>query len=308
MAAKVLRIILSSAVLTTQFGIASAFSAETESATSVAWERVETTSSGKVDSTASALTAYDRHRSSESREFLVGSDGVATAAPIARGVTDSEHIKISYSASGSLNEFSGKVNDSLSRQTRSTSPGGAWASSVQECGTSPLPPEKIKLLVEQAAHRYQVDPLFATAITWAESQFDRSRNSDKGARGPMQLMPETARRFGVLDVCDPESNIEGGVKYLRVLLDEFKNPLLVAAAYNAGEGRVYEYGGIPPFKETVGYVARVVNYQISMAMPLRKKTPIGIDRRFPTVMAHKTESGIIAVQKTRTFVGGVMHF
>ncbi len=139
---------------------------------------------------------------------------------------------------------------------------------------APLTPDEIKSLVEQAARRHQVDVLFATAITWAESQFDRSRNSDKGARGPMQLMPKTAERFGVRDVCDPASNIEGGVRYLRVLLDEFQNPLLVAAAYNAGEGRIYEYGGVPPFKETVGYVAKVVNYQLGVAMPAPKRSPL----------------------------------
>ena len=75
----------------------------------------------------------------------------------------------------------------------------------------------------------------------------------------MQLMPETADRFGVSNVCDPAQNIDAGVRYLRELGEEFLNPLLIAAAYNAGEGRVREYAGIPPFKETVRYVAEVVN-------------------------------------------------
>jgi hypothetical protein len=182
------------------------------------------------------------------------------------------------------------------------------AVSVPECGPSPLTPEEIKSLVEQAARRHQVDALFATAITWAESKFDRSRNSDKGARGPMQLMPDTAERFGIRDVCDPASNIEGGVKYLRVLLDEFQNPLLVAAAYNAGEGRIYEYGGVPPFRETVEYVAKVVNYQLGVTMPAPKKKLVAGGRRSAPVMASETQSGVIAVKKTGTFVGGVMHF
>ena len=81
----------------------------------------------------------------------------------------------------------------------------------------------------------------------------------------MQLMPETADRFGVSNVCDPAQNIDAGVRYLRELGDEFLNPLLVAAAYNAGEGRVRQYGGIPPFKETVRYVAEVVNIQLGLS-------------------------------------------
>ncbi|TIR62696.1 MAG: lytic transglycosylase domain-containing protein, partial [Mesorhizobium sp.] len=103
---------------------------------------------------------------------------------------------------------------------------------VQECGPSPLSATEIKSLVVETARRHKVDEVFATAIAWAESGFDRIRNSNKGARGPMQLMPATAERFGVRDVCDPAQNIEGGMKYLRVLLNEFQNPLLVAAAYN----------------------------------------------------------------------------
>ncbi len=91
----------------------------------------------------------------------------------------------------------------------------------------------------------------------------------------MQLIPETAARFGVQDICDPAQNIEGGMKYLRFLLDEFQNPLLVAAAYNSGEGRIYEYGGVPPFQETVGYVAKVVNFQLGLPMPTGKRKRAG---------------------------------
>ena len=75
----------------------------------------------------------------------------------------------------------------------------------------------------------------AVAVAMAESRLDRLRNSPKGARGPMQLIPETAARFGVTDICDPEENIDAGVRYLRELSGEFRNPLLIAAAYNAGE-------------------------------------------------------------------------
>lgn len=178
--------------------------------------------------------------------------------------------------------------------------------SVRDCGPSPLSPTEIKRLVVETARRHKVDEVFATAIAWAESGFDQSRNSDKGARGPMQLMPATAERFGVRDVCDPAENIEGGMKYLRVLLDEFQNPLLVAAAYNAGEQRVYEYCGIPPFKETVGYVAKVVNYQLGLPMPAAKRQSRGTEAVADA--GDEREVGVIAVKKTGKFVGGVMHF
>ena len=137
-------------------------------------------------------------------------------------------------------------------------------SGMPECGTSPATPAEISRLVVEAAQRHDVDAEFAVAVVTAESRLDRLRNSPKGARGPMQLMPATADRLGVTDICDPEENIDGGVRYLRELTDEFRNPLFVAAAYNAGEGRVREYGGIPPFKETLGYVAEVLNIQMGI--------------------------------------------
>ncbi|MDW9589677.1 transglycosylase SLT domain-containing protein [Sinorhizobium meliloti] len=180
---------------------------------------------------------------------------------------------------------------------------------VYECGPSPLSPEEVKSLVVQAARKYRVDEVFATAIAWAESGFDQSRNSPKGARGPMQLMPATAARFGVKDICDPTQNIVGGMKYLRFLLDEFQNPLLVAAAYNSGEQRIYQHGGIPPFQETVGYVAKVVNYQLGLPMPSAKgKARPAAAAQAVSDASDSGDAGVIAVKKTGKFVGGVMHF
>lgn len=174
---------------------------------------------------------------------------------------------------------------------------------VPECGPAPIDPAGIKALVEEAANRNGVDPAFAIAVVAIESNFDRDRNSPKGARGPMQLMPATAARFGVNDVCDPIANIDGGVRYLRTLLDEFGNPLLAAAAYNAGEHRIYDYGGIPPFTETVSYVAKVVNHQLGLPMPSARKG------KAPRLAAERTpEVGVIEPRKTGSFVAGVMHF
>jgi hypothetical protein len=91
-----------------------------------------------------------------------------------------------------------------------------------------------------------------------ESEFDQWAVSSKGARGLMQLMPATARRFGVADVFDARQNVFAGAQYLRVLLDQFGGDVALAlAAYNAGENAVLRYGGIPPYRETRGYVQKV---------------------------------------------------
>lgn len=176
---------------------------------------------------------------------------------------------------------------------------------VPECGPSPATPTEITRLVLEAAQRHDVDAEFAVAVVTAESQLDRLRNSPKGARGPMQLIPATAKRFGVTDICDPEENIDGGVRYLRALIDEFRNPLLVAAAYNAGEGRVREHGGIPPFDETIAYVAEVLNIQ----MGLKGR---GATASEPRDVADEQQSGpargVIAKREHRQWIGGVMHF
>lgn len=177
---------------------------------------------------------------------------------------------------------------------------------VAECGPSPATPAEITRLVVEAAQRHKVDVGFAVAVATAESRLDRLRNSPKGARGPMQLMPETAERFGVADICDPEDNIDGGVRYLRELTDEFRNPLLVAAAYNAGEGRVREHGGIPPFKETFGYIAEVLNIQ----MGLEGSSPAASELRASAADPRRSSnaSGVITSLDRRQWVGGVMHF
>lgn len=107
--------------------------------------------------------------------------------------------------------------------------------------------------------RYNIDPLLVYATMSQESSFKPMAMSYKGARGLMQLMPATAARFGVTNIFDPKQNIEGGVKYLRWLLDTFNGDVRLAlAGYNAGEGAVMKYGfRIPPYAETQNYVARI---------------------------------------------------
>ena len=120
---------------------------------------------------------------------------------------------------------------------------------------------KYEDIIYNAAQRYGIDPKLVKAIVKAESDFDSAAVSVAGARGLMQLMPETARIMGVRDVHDPEDNVEGGIRYLSKLLKMFdwKIPLAVAA-YNAGENAVLKYGTIPPYSETQTYVKRVLYY------------------------------------------------
>ena len=117
---------------------------------------------------------------------------------------------------------------------------------------------KVMDLVLKLAPEYGVYPRLAMAIIRAESNFNPSAVSPKNAQGLMQLIPETAERFNVRKPFDPEQNIRGGLSYLRWLLAYFQGNIpLVAAAYNAGEGAVNRYAGIPPYAETRGYVKRI---------------------------------------------------
>jgi soluble lytic murein transglycosylase-like protein len=115
--------------------------------------------------------------------------------------------------------------------------------------------------IANAAQRAGVDAKLVEAVIAAESAFDPQALSKKGAQGLMQLMPDTADRFGVANVWDPQQNIAGGTAYLRWLIDEFDGDVRhVLAAYNAGEGAVTRYGGVPPYTETREYVDRVLTY------------------------------------------------
>ena len=112
--------------------------------------------------------------------------------------------------------------------------------------------------ISHSAQKYGVDESIVRAIIHAESAFRPHVVSPKNAQGLMQLIPATAKRFGVRDAFDPAQNIEGGVQYLAFLLKRYNNDLiLTAAAYNAGEGAVARFKGVPPYKETKNYVVRV---------------------------------------------------
>lgn len=128
-------------------------------------------------------------------------------------------------------------------------------------GSQPLWQSKYNEIIVAAAKKFDVDAALVSAVIKAESDYNPRIVSNKGARGLMQLMPATAKRFGVTNSFDPEENIHAGTRYLRWLLKTFDgNADLAVAAYNAGEGNVWKYEGVPPFRETVNYINRIAKH------------------------------------------------
>lgn len=116
--------------------------------------------------------------------------------------------------------------------------------------------------IKQASQRHQVDAALIKAVIRAESNFDPYAVSHKGARGLMQLMPQTAAQYKEYDLFSPVANIDVGVKHLSYLLRRYSSDVVLAlAAYNAGEQNVKKYSGIPPFRETQNYVKKVIKFQ-----------------------------------------------
>ncbi len=129
---------------------------------------------------------------------------------------------------------------------------------------STVNPAEFEQLIMTCSEKYGVNPSLVKAVIHAESGYNPNAVSSKGAGGLMQLMPETARSLKVADRYNPKDNVEGGVKYLRFLLDTFRGDVsLAVAAYNAGLNKVAKYGGIPPYNETRTYVNRVLSYMKS---------------------------------------------
>lgn len=127
--------------------------------------------------------------------------------------------------------------------------------------SGPIFHTKYDKIIIDAAKKFDVDAALVSAVVKAESDYDNRTVSNKGARGLMQLMPATAARFGVTDSFDPVANIHAGTRYLHWLLETFKgNADLAVAAYNAGEGNVWKYNGVPPFRETVNYINRIAKH------------------------------------------------
>ncbi len=136
--------------------------------------------------------------------------------------------------------------------------GSQTSISFQAQAATPAP--ALNQVVDSASAAYHLDPDLVNSVIHAESGFNAHAVSPKGARGLMQLMPGTASQLGVNDAFDPEANVTGGSRYLRELLERYHFDLIKAlAAYNAGPERVEQYQGVPPFRETRAYVARIVH-------------------------------------------------
>lgn len=147
---------------------------------------------------------------------------------------------------------------------------------------APAKTRDLKSIVSAASDQHQVDADFIASVIHAESGNNPHAVSPKGAQGLMQLMPGTANKLGVKDSFDAADNVDGGVRYLRELLLLYNNDMIKAlAAYNAGPERVQQYKGVPPYRETRAYVARVItDYN-------RKKLA---ERRAQRPQAHPTEA------------------
>jgi soluble lytic murein transglycosylase-like protein len=138
--------------------------------------------------------------------------------------------------------------------------------------------------IERYSEEFHVDPVLVRAVIQVESAFDPQCISHRGARGLMQLMPETAKQYGVRRTFDPDENIRGGVHYLSDLLHLFPNDLpRTLAAYNAGENAVLKYAGIPPYTETMTYVKR--------ALTVYYGSPYGQATWFPAPRGQKKLAG-----------------
>jgi soluble lytic murein transglycosylase-like protein len=181
------------------------------------------------------------------RMHLAGTGGVSKDAELGRAWLR----KAAFLGSEEATELVKSPEREPKTPDRCDPPGVRW-------GVVREPPAKIRAMVRKMAPTYGLEPELVLAVIAVESGYRVDVVSDKNAMGLMQLIPETAERFGITEPFNPEQNLRGGMKYLRWLLAYFDgNVTLALAGYNAGEGAVLRYKGIPPYRETQEYVVKV---------------------------------------------------
>jgi soluble lytic murein transglycosylase-like protein len=155
--------------------------------------------------------------------------------------------------------------------------------------------EAIDGMIDSISEQQGVDPELVRAVARAESNYNPRAVSSRGALGVMQLRPETAKRFGVVNVWDPRQNIEGGVKFLKFLTGMFPNNLpYVLAAYNAGENAVVKHRGIPPFPETRSYVRKITGVYKKGTLLTAENEPSGV------IVSYRDEAGRVVYSNLET--------
>ena len=136
----------------------------------------------------------------------------------------------------------------------------SWMDAIADIPCEPSSPAEIREIIDQGAQRTGLDTKLVHAVVRKESAYNPCATSSKGAQGLMQLMPVTQLQFGVTNPYDPKQNVEAGAKLLKQLLDQYGGDLAKAlSAYNAGPTRVEQYGGVPPFPETINYVSGILD-------------------------------------------------
>ena len=149
------------------------------------------------------------------------------------------------------------------------------------------PPSTFREAVDRIAQKHKLPPQLVHSVISVESGYDPYAVSPKGAQGLMQLIPSTARRFGVNNVFNPVENVEGGAKYLRYLLDLYKGDYRLAlAAYNAGEGAVAKHGGVPPYAETENYLHQVAKRLVDAQQQQQQQKQAEVKAQPPKPVEH----------------------
>jgi hypothetical protein len=161
---------------------------------------------------------------------------------------------------------------------------------------------KVDSYIVSSSARHGVDPVLIYSIMHRESAFKKLAVSYKGARGLMQLMPATAARFGVRNIFDPEQNIEAGTRYMRWLLNRFNGDVgLALAGYNAGEGAVDKYRGVPPYRETQEYVKRISERYALMRNPQTARRAPHVAKAPDAVASAATETPAVQLYERNVY-------